>query len=150
MTEMGLSRIVKAMLEVKERRDAGERVHEILEEVAAEYSVPLNELKDRAEASWGTPLETDRERHLLHFTAVESAEEIAREARGFAKSVYEMNLPYVREHRWWQVNWEHEIDSALKRIELGDPFLERLARQEFLDAATHFENIIKKTRNSHA
>ena len=150
MSDLGLSRIVKAMLELKERRDAGEFVHRILEEVAIEHSVSFDELKKRAESSWGVPLETDHERHVSHFKTVQSAEEVARDAREFAKSVYEDNLPYMREHSYWDVNWERTIDSALEEVNLGDPYLERVAREEFLDAATHFKAILGKVRKSDA
>ena len=142
------SRIVEAMIELKERRDGGERVHEIRPEIANSHRVPLDELTRRAEASWGCPLETDRERHASHFQAVESAADIARQACDYAKSLYEMNLPYVREHRWWEVNWQREIDSALETINLGDPVLEKVARDEFMGAASHYENLLKRMRTS--
>ena len=128
---------------MKERRDAGEAVHEILSEIAENYHVPLEELTNRAEASWGNPLETDRERHSSHFEAVESAASIALQARALAQQVFEMNLPYVREHKWWRVNWQHEIDWTLSKINLGNPVLEKIAREEFLDAASHYESLVK-------
>ena len=139
------ARIVEAMCELKERRDAGELVHEILNEVATGHDVPLIELQKRAELSWGRPLETDRERHSAHFQLVANATSIAGQARKLAQIIYDANLPGIKEFHFWQVNWEREIDDALEKAEI-DPELEPIAREHFLLEAERLEKSIRMVR----
>ena len=140
------ARIVEAMKEIARRREEGERVHEILAEVAERHEVPLPEVQKRAEESWGIPLEMDRERHGAHFAAVEAAADLTMQARQFAMRVYEINLPYAREEKWWQVNWQKEIDDALSQIQLEDPALEVITKREFMIAAEHYEKLLQGAR----
>ena len=120
-------RIVDAMRELKERRDNGEALHGILDEVAADYRVPITELRKRVELSWGCPLETDRERNSAYFGKVANAANTAAQAREFARIVYESNLAGIQQFQFWEVNWEREIDNALSKVEL-DPGLELIVR----------------------
>jgi hypothetical protein len=139
------ARIVDAMCELKERRDAGELVHEILDEVATGYAVPLIELRKRAELSWGTPLETDRQRHSDHFALVANAADIAVQARKLAQAVYNANLSAIKEFDFWQVSWKREIDDVLDRAEIA-PELEPIAREHFWLEAERLERSIKLFR----
>lgn len=141
------ARIVSAMCELKERRDMGELVHEILEEVATEHDVPLRELRKRAEISWGCPLENDRERHSGHFEMVANGTEIAAQARRLARAIYEANLPGIKEFDFWEVGWEREIEDALKSADI-DAELEPIARKHFLEEAARLERSIRMTRAS--
>ena len=137
------SRIVEAMIELTERRDAGELIDVILSEVADDHEVSLAELTHRAETSWGMPLETDSERHAAHFEHVSNAREVAREARELAREIYEANIPSLKEFSFWEINWSRELEEFLKEANLADPALERIAREEFMDAANRFNKAIK-------
>ena len=127
--------IVPAMKELTERRDAGEPVHVILEEVAEDYEIPPVSLQRRAELSWGVPLETDRERHAAHFEYVELKAQAVREAKLLAREIWELNRPFVLEHSWWIVDWPAEFARALKDGNLDHPEIEALARAAFMDEA---------------
>lgn len=125
--------IIPAMQELAERRDAGELVHVILQEVAQDYGLPAGSLQRRAEASWGAPLESDRERHAAHFEYVETNAAIVREARQLARAIWHANRPYAEQHSWWRIAWKHELDQALKSANLPDPEFEAVARTAFMD-----------------
>ena len=147
---MSGARIVEAMKELKERRDEGELVHEILAEVAEDFQVRADVLRERAEASWGKPLETDRERHAAHFEFVESVADIRMRARQLARKIYEANLPGIKEFSFWEVNWKQAIDQALKNTKLDDPRLEQIARDEFFAESERLERLMKLVRIQNA
>ena len=135
------ARIVDAMIELKERRDAGELVNDLLQEVADHHRVPLGALKERAEASWGTPLETDCERHAAHFEQLALKLDVEKHARLFAKQIWELNLDYLREFSYARINWSHEIDSRLTELEWDDPRLVEAARLSFMEESKRFETL---------
>ena len=142
--------IAAAMMTLKEYRDTGVPIHEALLDVAEEWGVSVELLRQRAEESWGAPLETDRERHAAHFEDVADALDIGRQARALAKLIYELNLPYVKEQRFWEVNWPREISKALESANLDDPVLARGATEQFMEEADRYEAILKRVRSSHA
>jgi hypothetical protein len=144
------ARIVEAMKELKERRDEGELVHEILAEIAEDFDVRVDVLRERAEASWGKPLETDRERHAAHFDFADSVADIKKRARQLARKVYEANLPGIKEFSFWEVNWKQAIDQALTNTNLDDPRLEQIARDEFFEESERMEKLIKLVRVQNA
>jgi hypothetical protein len=141
------ARIVEAMYELKERRDMGELVHQILEEVAVGHAVSVAELRKRAELSWGIPLETDRDRHSAHFELMANAKNIAVQARKLARTIYDANLPYIKDFYFWEVNWEREIDQALEKAKI-DPELEPIARKHFLVEAERLEESLERMRRA--
>jgi hypothetical protein len=144
------TRIAAAMMELKEYRDSGVAVHAVLPEVAENWGLRPDLLRQTAEKSWGAPLETDRQRHAAHFQFLSNAKEIEKQSREFAKEVYEANLPGIKEYSFWQVNWEREIDELLAGVTFDHPGLEPVAREAFLDEAKHFEELIRMVRAEHA
>ena len=137
--------IVPAMKELTERRDAGDLVHCILEEVAEDYEIPAESLRRRAELSWGVPLETDRERHAAHFDYVELKAQAVREAKSLAREIWELNRPFVLEHSWWTVDWPGEFARALKDGNLDHPEIESLARIAFMGEAKRLGRLTVET-----
>ncbi len=150
MSSQALSRIVEAMIELKERRDAGELVHEILLEVAEDHDVPFIELKSRAEVSWGSPLETDRERHKNHFDQIESATDIARFAREIVREIYKSNVPGLKKFRWWEISWAAELKRALEIAKFDDPALEKIFETEFIEESGCLRKAVELMKVSHA
>jgi hypothetical protein len=138
------------MYELKERRDAVELVHIILPEVAENHGVPVEALRDVAEKSWGSPLETDRERHAAHFEFVQNEADIRRQASQLAKAIYEANLPHIREWKFWSINWEREIAEAIKEAGISNPALAEAARDQFMTDASRYEKILQSVRNQNA
>lgn len=78
-------KIVQAMEELLERRDNGELAHLILNEVASVYGVSSAALREKAEASWGAPLETDHDRNLEHFELLENKRKIIEQGKAVAE-----------------------------------------------------------------
>ena len=144
------SAIVRAMYELKERRDAGELVHLILDEVAQKHDVSVEALRDVAEKSWGSPLETDHERHAARFEFLQNEADIRRQASQLAKAIYETNLPHIREWKFWSINWEREIADAIKEAGINNPALAEAARDQFMTDASRYEKILEPVRNQNA
>ena len=144
------ARIVEAMIELKERRASGATIHEILAEVADYHNVPMAELRRKAEASWGVPLETDRERHAEHFDLVRNAADIAKQARELATATYERALLRIKKFPGLSVNWDSELERFLEDAKLDDPVLESSARTAFSEEATRLKKAVRMAKVSYA
>jgi hypothetical protein len=135
------SRIVDAMEELKDRREAGELAHVILEEVAIGHRVPVEALRLKAERSWGAPLETDRERHATHFEFQESKADIRNRARVVARKVWDANAPIYDEFEFLTPNWPQEFEKIIKRSDVDHPELVDIARREFLAEMSRLDKL---------
>ena len=107
------ARIVEAMLELKERRDAGELVHVILPEIAEDHAVAVDALTRLAEKSWGAPLETDRERHAEYFRLVEGAVTVVARANDWADFLFRQKVG-VPDYGWSKITWEDHLRAGLR------------------------------------
>jgi hypothetical protein len=115
-TEGSPPRIVEAMIELADRRDNGELVHDILAEVATEFQVRLELLKDRAEKSWGTPLELDYERNRAHFAVLEHKRKINREGQEYAALLWGKSAEILKNNSWLRIDWFELKRSILANI----------------------------------
>jgi hypothetical protein len=93
-------------------------VAEIISDVATEYNVSADELEKRAEASWGAPLETDKERNASHFEFIEKKPEIARRAREATRKLWELAKPAYRQNAAMLKRCRQEFESALERSDI--------------------------------
>jgi hypothetical protein len=129
---VGRDKIVQAMEELRERRDNGEPIHLILDEVAAEHQVSSAALKLKAEASWGSPLETDRARHPEHFQILDQRKEVIEESKKVASRIWSVWAAYIARYSERGIDWEHDVKTMVESSSLNVPQLKSLAVEEIL------------------
>lgn len=120
-------RILDAMDNLSVRRDRGEDLYAILQDVAEEFEVPLSALKDRAETRWGRPLATDKVRNRAYFDFKSRADAMAKAARERANDLWFDMIP-----RGGTPNWYMSVESWINRSNIDDPALVEIAWGEFL------------------
>jgi hypothetical protein len=130
------------MMELKFRRDAGEPVHEILTEIAASHEVAVDELRKRAETSWGSPLEEDRHRNAAHF---ESIDRLLSDVVSLAKTLWSelQSRPSISFWRW-DLHWKLRL--WFEDIGLNSDELKYIAEEAFMDEIYR----LKRERDGHA
>lgn len=132
-------RIVEAMVELADLRDAGEPVHLMISEVADAYNVPAAEVERRAVASWGAPLQTDRERNASHFAAVDDRMFVINEARARANLLWHDMIPRGGKPLWFMSvkNWldGRQLESASLEDEAKQAFMSEVKRLDALRKA---------------
>ena len=131
-------RIFHAMEELRERRAHGEFVHGLIEEVADNWDVSPIKLKEFAETSWGSPLETDRERNAAKFNRLADERDIADQARAAARTVWDSNLAGLKEFSFWQVRWDRDVEEIISASGL-DWKCEEIVRSAFMEEARRLE-----------
>ncbi|MEA3543370.1 MAG: hypothetical protein U9R77_14795 [Pseudomonadota bacterium] len=130
------------MTELAERRNTGEPIHLILAEVALDHAVSLEELRVRAEQSWGAPLETDRERHSDYFAALDRKQEVVEKMGELMDSVYRLKIN-VTKKLGKRLDHAQEFSSCSKHFNFENSKDENEAREEFLRRAIRLENSAK-------
>mgnify|MGYP000397918487 CR=1 FL=1 len=131
--------IVEAMEELKSRRDSGKPLAHSVIQVAEEFGIPVASLRQRAEASWGEPLETDHLRNASYFDRLKTKGEIERAAHRIVRKIWSANQPYLREFAWARLDWQHEFERVEKTVELNATDLE-IARVAFFEEAHKFQD----------
>lgn len=126
-------KLVEAMDELRERRNGGEHLHLILAEVALEHGVAEAGLRQKAEASWGAPLETDRERHQAYFDFLKSKKEVNDRAKDAARLLWEHWAEYIEKYSASGIDWKRDIARIVDKSGIDDPTLKALANETFFD-----------------
>lgn len=128
----GPDKIVQAMEELRERRDHGELAHLILGEIAAAHQVSTAALRLKAEASWGSPLETDHDRHPEHFQLLEDKKKITEKGKAIAADMWRVWAAYIEKYTERGIDWEHDVKTMVDSSKLEHPQLEDLAKDVIL------------------
>ena len=143
MADSNMSRIVEAMAEVLARRNQGEDIAPALAHIADAYEVSVEHLRERAEASWGSPIETDVARNNEHFRLArqcleEQKQEAAKRetflqaARDWAQDVWSACEPTG------QPSWNYCCDRFLNANRPSSSQWENEARQIFLETGRKY------------
>jgi hypothetical protein len=125
-------KIVQAMEELLERRDNGELAHLILNEVASVYGVSSAALREKAEASWGAPLETDHDRNLEHFELLENKRKIIEQGKAVAAEMWRVWAAYIEKYSERGIDCERDVKTLVESSNLNQPQLENLAEEVVL------------------
>lgn len=142
----GRDKLVIAMEELRDRRASGEPVHSIIDEVASEYGVKEEGLRKRAEATWGHPLETDRERHPELFELLENKEKVRKRAKEIAYQVWTVSADYIEKFSDRGIDWERGIKAIVESAKLDNDQLRHLAREEIYDELMRLVRLQKAGR----